>query len=32
MIQGLSGQVVAVEGEILRLQSQLAAMIAERSA
>ena len=31
MVQGLGGRVKVVEGELMRLQSQLAAMIAERS-
>lgn len=31
MIQGLAGRVAGLEGELLRLQSQLAALIADRS-
>lgn len=30
MIQGLAGRVAGLEGELMRLQSQLAALIAER--
>ena len=30
MMQGLMGRVMAVEGELMRVQSQLAAIIAER--
>ena len=30
MIQGLMGRIVAVEGELMRVQSQLAAIIASR--
>ena len=32
MIQGIGGRVAAVEGEMIRVQAQLAALIAERSA
>lgn len=32
MVQGLSGRVRAVEGEIVHVQSQLAALIADREA
>lgn len=31
MVQGLSGRVVALEGEVMRIQSQLAAIIAEKA-
>jgi uncharacterized small protein (DUF1192 family) len=31
MMQGLSGRVVALEGEIMRIQSQLAAIIASKA-
>lgn len=30
MMQGLSGRVVALEGEVMRIQAQLAAIIAQR--
>ncbi len=31
MLQGLAGRVASVEGELMRVQAQLAAVIAERS-
>lgn len=31
MVQGLMGRVVAVEGELMRVQSQLATLIADRN-
>lgn len=30
MVQGLSGRMVALEGEVMRIQAQLATIIAER--